>query len=192
MEGGGGGIPQSLYDTMVPDYLNKPVAQMNVRDFIGLLQPLERKLDTLEYSANSRINGLEKQNEVLLNELNSQKKKSDVLSGIVVDMQRALNDLDAKDRSANIIVSGLSELDINMPDGQILRSDQEKMSFILQSIGIRDEIISKDDLQNCQFNRIGKKVDDRSRMLKINLHDNTIREAIMKNAPTLKTLQVNI
>ena len=77
-----------------------------------------------------------------------------------------------------------------MPDDQILRSDQEKMSFILQSIGIRDDIISKDDLQNRQFNRIGKKVDDRSRMLKINLHDNTIREAIMKNAPTLKTLHL--
>ena len=103
-----------------------------------------------------------------------------MLSGIVVDIQRALNNLDAKDRYTNVIVSGLSELDINMPDDQILRSDQEKMSFILQSIGIRDDIILKDDLQNCQFNRIGKKVDDRSRMLKINLHDNTIREAIMK------------
>ena len=45
----GGGGAQSLYDIMAPDYLNKPVAQLNVRDFIGLLQPLERKLDTLEY-----------------------------------------------------------------------------------------------------------------------------------------------
>ena len=165
-----------------PD-LNKPVSQLCVQELISLLQPLEKKIDNLEHSVNKRMKSIETRNDVLEKELHKQKKKSDVLTGIIVDMQRALNNMDSGERSKNIIVSGLTEKDITIPNEPVLKTDQEKIQFILRKINVNDV-----DVNNCQFHRIGKEVDDRSRMLKINLNDKVKREVIMAKAPELRKL----
>ena len=69
--------------------INKPVGQLSVQELMTLLQPLEKKIDNLEQSMSKRMKSIETRNDVLERELHQQKNKSDVLTGIIVDMQRA-------------------------------------------------------------------------------------------------------
>ena len=163
--------------------LNKPVAQLSVQELMAVLQPLEKKIDNLEHSVNKRIKSIEMRNDVLERELHQQKKKSDVLSGIIVDMQRALNNIDSEERSKNIIVSGISEKHITIPNEPVLKTDQEKMNYVFEKININNI-----DVNDLRFERIGKEVDDRARMLKISFNDKAERETVVTKAPELRNL----
>ena len=120
---------------------------------------LEKRVDTLEKEKNGRILQL---------------------TDTVVNMQRALNSIDSKDRANNVIMLGLTEEDMTV-DGILLSGDAEKIKFIFRKINIGENIIPSTS------QRIGRDINgEKRRALKIIFKDYDTREIIMENAWKLK------
>ena len=165
--------------------MTKKVGELAIGELMGLMQqivkPLEEKMEVMNKNLTAKVALLEKRVNILEKEDNIKNERIMQLTDTVVNMQRALNSIDAKDRAKNVIVSGLLEEDMLV--GQVfLSGDMAKMKFIFEKIGIDQGI-----LNGVSMNRIGNDINaEKRRFLKITLKDYESREQIIKNAPKLK------
>ena len=176
-------LENNMQNTTPPqnNNIDRPVT---VRDIMNIIKPLENKIDNLHTTMNQRLTTVETQNKALENEVRHQKHKNEVLTGIVTDMQRVMNGFDSDKRNKNIIIAGLSEEDVTI-GGEQLTNDTDKMECILKEIGLED--ITRDEIENFQFIRIGEPVADQSRYLKVTVHSKETRDKICEKSPSLKT-----
>ena len=127
---------------------------------------------------------LEKRVDLLEKQDNIKNERIAQLTDTVVNVQRALNSIDAKERARNVIVSGLTEEDIVI-DEMTLSGDTEKMMYIFGKIGIDKRFLNNPAV----LQRIGRDSNgEKRRYLKIVLKDYETRETVIKNAPKLKNL----
>ena len=163
------------------------VQDMTVGEMLGLFQvaikPLQEKVDTLNITMSNKITSLEKRIDILEKEDTNKSEQIAQLTDTVTNIQRALNTIDSKERSKNIIIWGLTEDAITI-DGVTLSNDMAKTKFIFKTIGLSESVTELP----FTLHRIGKETGEKRRSLKIILKDNKIREIIMKNAPKLKNL----
>ena len=101
----------------------------------------------------------------------------------VVNMQHALNALDSKERSKNIIIAGLSEENI-VTENITFTSDANKISFLLEKMNLNPDLVNDAKLERLGTDTSGSK----RRFLKMELPDKSIREKIVKATPKLKDL----
>ena len=102
----------------------------------------------------------------------------------MIDMQRALNSIDSKDRSRNIIIAGLTEEDITTDD--VTQSgDPSKIAFLLDKMGL-NPALSEDPTK---IERIGADTTgSKRRFIKVEFPDKTTRESVMKVTAKIKDL----
>ena len=109
-------------------------------------------------------------------ELKKEITKNEQLTGVVVNMQRSLNKLDAVKRETNLIINGLSEEEITTNDESLIE-DSSKIKYLLHSIGINN---IDQELNEFEYNRIGDATNGRNRLLKINVRSKATRDKICK------------
>ena len=169
-----------------PLEMQKKVGDITTGELLGLFQqiikPLEKKIDLINTALSVKIISLEKRVDTLEKEDNVKNGRILQLADTVVNMQRALNSIDSKDRANNVIMLGLTEEDMTV-DGILLSGDAEKIKFIFRKINIGENIINLPSTSQ----RIGRDINgEKRRALKIILKDYDTREIIMENARKLK------
>ena len=135
------------------------------------------------------MDSLENKIKILESENNIKEEKIEILTEIVVNMQRSLNRVDGHTRSNNVIITGLSEKDIKTKfngNDIILKNDTSKVKHLLSLI--RCNSFSADELEQFEIERIGKPRDGYSRAVKVKLASTNKRNVFMENAKGLKTL----
>ena len=164
------------------------IGDLSTVDYIKLLsniiKPIDDKLIKINENLTSKIHALEKRVDILEKEDSLKSEKLSILTSTVTNMQQAINSIDSKERSRNIIISGLSEEDIQSSSTP-LHNDVSKVNSLFRNIGINDIIINSPS----QLQRIGKDPNnEKKRFLKITLADYKTRERIIENARKLKDL----
>jgi chaperonin cofactor prefoldin len=167
---------------------DKKIGELSTTEFMKLMgnfvKPIADKLTQLTEIFTTKINALEKRVDILEKEDSLKSEKISILTSTVTNMQRVINSIDSKERSKNIMISGLSEEDIRT-DTALLPNDLSKVNLIFKKIGIDDTIINNAS----QLQRIGKDPNnEKRRFLKVTLPDYNTREQIIKNAHNLKNL----
>ena len=176
------------------DLLDKSVAEISVRKLLDLIKektdPINHRLTDVETGiakVQHDIDPLEKRVRILEKEIESKSEKIDTLTGIIVNMQKAINMIDFDKRSTNIMVSGISETEITTKndhgDEIVLSDDKEKVDLILEVIGC-----SEIDTEEFEYSRIGKPKQGAERMIKVNTGTKQIRDDIIEKASTLKSI----
>ena len=156
------------------------------------MDPVNKKLEDIEKSLSGKVNALEKRMTILEGGVKTRGQKTDVLSEIVVNMQRALSSMDAEVRALNVIVSGLPELQITDHDNEntIYTSDYEKYKYIFKEMMNDVSDIDQDACDGMKFERIGKeRTDNKPRFLKVTMPDKETKIKVLDNSKKLKRLQ---
>ena len=126
------------------------------------------------------------ENKVKILETENEKKDEDInlLKHTVINMQKAFNSIDQRERSTKAIIQHLLEKDMdgNGP-GEKLTNDIEKISQICNFMG---SDLNEESLQNLDISRIGKVRDGMPRMIKIVFPSVNERDAFVKNSSKLK------
>lgn len=160
------------------------VSALTAGQMLALIQSqtktLEIKVDKIETKIDKEITGMKTRIEVLETEVTAQKEKNDVLSGIVVEMQKALNKVDTEEREKNIMVSGMSETDIVLNE-VTLSNDNEKLHKLFELIGA--------DFNPTETLRLGTQKPGKNRVIKVVLEDKNTRNDVTKKASKLKDLE---
>ena len=151
------------------------------------------KIDNLQKEVNTKITHLE--NKVQILETENEKKDEDIttLKHTVINMQKALNSFDQKERSCNSVVSNLPESDIEIPalngeTGGILSTDIEKIAHLCK---LMENDIEFGELSDLTISRIGKIREGFQRMIKITFNDTADRDKFVKNSSKLKAAHEN-
>ena len=119
------------------------------------------------------------------NDLHVEKEDNNHYHTALVNMQKSLNNIDAEERSKNLVIFGLLEQDITVEQGGTLSLDQEKVYTLLKAM----KNTNADICTSFQYKRIGQpKEDNKPRILKVTVPNNLIREDIVKSSPNLKNL----
>lgn len=100
------------------------------------------------------------------------RKELNSLKEVVVQQQKALEGLDARNRERNLIIMGLAE-------AKGAETDEERCSLILSRIGC-------EAIQFESTARLGKPSDDRKRPVLVKVETREKRDEILKNAKKLK------
>ena len=153
--------------------LDKSVAEITVRELLELIKqqtdPIENRLTGVETGVTKikvTIDPIENRVTILEKELENKTEKIDTLTGIIVNMQKALNMIDFEKRATNVMISSVSEEDIIVKDQEreiVLKNDMDKVEHILEIIGCSD--INTDQYE---ITRIGRPKQDMTRMIRIN------------------------
>ena len=178
----------SSEDSTPPDdaELSKKVNDMILGDIVSVIQriitPITQKLDKLEHYLITNVESQNAKIELLKANVKEKEQTIDTLSQIVINMQASLNKLDSEKRITNIMVSGLSEENIN--DNGELSSDADKVERLFEVMEIDPTIVSSVD--TFEMSRIGQPNSSKTRLLKINVNSKTSRDAILEKAKCLK------
>ena len=164
---------------------DKPLTELCVSDIIKIITdivtPINEKLAGIEetmknqqVAANNRITLLESR-------CTQHENKIETMSQVIASMQSCINNQDAGTREKNIIISGLSEQEIETAEKQLLSTDEEKVKHILHLIEIGD-IPTKE----FTYERVGKERPGSIRMLKVNVTSKHNRNKILDKVPSLR------
>ena len=100
------------------------------------------------------------------------------LKSIISKQQQSLNRLDSHERDCNVIISGLSEVDI-VTDEATYCTDFEKVTALFGEIGTNLP-------EGSGILRLGKQNPNYNRTIKLNVLDKTNRDNILQKAKELK------
>ena len=102
----------------------------------------------------------------------------------MINMQRALNSVDSKERSRNIIVAGLPEDDITT-NNVSYSGEKNKIAFLLEKMGLDTNLVE----DPTKMERLGNDTTgSKRRFIKLEFDEKTTRESVIKEAPKLKDL----
>ena len=175
------GLPQTnpLNNGMTPDE-NRLFTLMQ-----HAMKPLESKIDKIHDELLNRVTSLETR--VGLIEKGDDTKNTEIsrIKDTMINMQHALNSIDSKKRSKNIIIAGLPEDDITT-NHVLYSGDDNKIAFLLEKMGLDTRLVDDDATK---IERLGNDTSGfKRRFTKIEFTDKTTRENVMKEAPKLKDL----
>ena len=164
---------------------SKSLSSLTVADLVQILQPIQTSVQELKSSVDKQLGLLQNKVNVMEGQLKKEMAKNDQLTGIIVNMQKCLNQIDSDKRITNLMINGLPEEE--MMDDQIsLPTDKEKFHHLLQKIGIND---LEQSMEQFQFSRIGERTNNgRNRLLKINVGSKEIRDKICNESKKVKLL----
>ena len=114
--------------------VNKPISAINIGELLQIInalvtKPLELKIDELEKCVTRKVASIEKRVNLMENELDREMKKTENLTGIIINMQKALNRVDSDGRVNNVMVFGFQEDNVTTDVG-VLDSDEKKFQYI--------------------------------------------------------------
>ena len=141
------------------------------------LKPIHEEIKSLKESAEE----IEKQKgEIVLlkSRCDENEETIEALKSIVAKQQKSLCDKDSEIREKNIIISGISESDIQVED-QRYTSDDEKVKALFGVLGTPIP-------QGFTIQRLGKPNERYARAIKLNVVDKSNRNTIMKKSRELK------
>ena len=173
------------------DLLNKSGNDLSATDIYRIvtsaLQGTNTRIDQMDKNIQGKIGVLETRVKTL--EAEGQQKDDEIerLKHTVVNIQKALNSIDNNQRSTNAIISGLSEDDIDVDDGNVLiklAGDTAKIKYLSK---VMEEELSDENLENITISRIGKERNGMNRMIKVAFRNNNDRDTFVKNSNKLKT-----
>ena len=141
------------------------------------LVPIHEEIKSLKESAEE----IEKQKgEIVLlkSRCDENEETIEALKSIVAKQQKSLCDKDSEIREKNIIISGISESDIQVED-QRYTSDDEKVKALFGVLGTPIP-------QGFTIQRLGKPNERYARAIKLNVVDKSNRNTIIKKSRELK------
>ena len=105
---------------------------------------------------------------VLEGELKKEITKNEQLTGVIVSMQKSLNQIDSDKRVKNLMINGLVEGDVTSVDGTVtLQDDNAKIKSLLHNIGVNN---IDDAIDGFECTRIGNPTEEKKRILKSTLN----------------------
>lgn len=180
----------------LPDnWVNEPIQNLNgghiLKIFMLGITSQTKKIDDVI----SRVEALEKSNDeitplvsqvkLLEKDLQDKTGKIDILTNIIINMQKSINMIDFEERSTNVMISGLSETNITYQSDPettvILKDDNDKVKHILN---VLDTDVNAAHIREC--NRIGQKKEGYTRLVKIKVTNKDQRKLILDNSAKLK------
>ena len=126
--------------TAAPDALGKPLINnsLTLRQFITIIneanKPIKGKLDLISLDLHGKMTGMDHRIEFLENENEKKDEENSTLKLTIGNMQRSLNRIDSKERSLNVMVSGLPEGKLTVANEE-LDNDTQKIKCILRHTG---------------------------------------------------------
>ena len=107
-------------------------------------------------------------------------------------MQQSLNLIDGKERSCNVIIAGVPEDDITVPqtnsattnDNITLSNDTEKIRHLVSLL--KSTYFTEEEINNFHLVRIGKTRAGVNRAIKLTLESSSDRMLFLKNTANLK------
>ena len=137
-------------------------------------QRLQNSIDELNRKLSDEV--LAKLNDIpnLRKELDEIKETVNKQASVLEQQQRFLEQLDAKDRAKNLVITGVSE-DQNLQDAE---NDRDKCNIIFQKIEVKN--------LHYELRRIGKAAEGRSRPILITLRSAKDREDVLGKTRKLK------
>ena len=148
-------------------------------------KPINEKLDQINENYNNRITTLESRVKILESENRNKDEKIEILTEIVVNMQKGINLIDGRTRSNNIIITeGNISCKDNDDNDIILQNDRDKSRHLL--LLMRCDLFSDNDLERFEIERIGKRRDEYNHVVKVTLDSTQERNDFIKNSEVLK------
>ena len=156
---------------------------------LNLLKPIETKINNIENMYGNRLSVLESNVKCLESDNYIKDQKIEILTEIVVNMQKSLNNADGIKRSNNVVIKGLTEgpiVDKDDDDNEItINNDNEKVKRLLKK-KMRCQKFTDEMIDRFEYVRIGKSQDNRPRVLKVKLASTQERNDFLENSGTLK------
>ena len=167
---------------------NKSLSSLTVADLVQILQPIQTSVQEVKSTIDQQLGLLQNKVNVMEGQLKKEIAKNDQLTGVIVNMQKCLNQIDADKRITNLMINGLPEEEM-VSDGQnALTTDKDKFHQLLHKIGIND---LDQEIEEFQFSRIGERTNNgRNRLLKINVGSKEVRDKICNESKKVKLLPV--
>ena len=169
------------------EMLTKSVSELTVRDILNINmqanKPIAEKLDSFMNQMHTKIANLDKRIEFLEAERVKKDEDNATLKEIIRNMQRSLNKSDSDIRNKNIIITSLSEGNIDT-DEHRCTNDHEKVRWILDCT--QNENFSEETINNFQIERLGQPKVGYNRVTKITMPSVEDRDKFLEEVKVLK------
>jgi len=140
----------------------------------------DKKLLALEQKFNEVATKQEERLRTLESKCVRYEEEIERLTSVISKQQKTLNIMDAEEHQKNIIITGLSEEQLE--DGvKIFDNDEDKIAFIFKALGL---IFPR----SSTVTRMGRQRQGSHRAIKMNVSSKDVRDTIMRNARRLKGL----
>ena len=170
--------------------LDKPIHLATLRDLSNVVKkitdPILKRVEKLINPIKEKANANASKIALLEASLIEKETKIEALSQIIVNMQASLNSVDASKRTTNIIISGLSEGDIEC-EGGVLTNDDEKVKCLFDILEIPPDTANPP--VQFEVSRIGAPRNNATRLIKVDLKSKVRRDAVLQKASSLKNRQ---
>ena len=178
-------------DTSIPaipdDIVNKSGAELSATDIYTIvttaIQGTNKKIDDLKMSVDGEIELLQNKVKILQNDNEKKDEEISTLKHTVVNIQKALNSIDQKERGTKAIIQHLPEDDMSGDGNHELKSDMEKIQQICKFM---EYDVDDRYLGSLKIYRIGQEREGIPRMIKMEFDTMENRDAFLKNARKLK------
>ena len=141
------------------------------------LKPIHEDIKSLKESV-LEIDKQKSQIQMLKNRCDQNEETIEALKSIISKQQKSLRGQDADARDKNVMISGLSEIEITDAEGTY-RNDEEKVTALFRELGLELP-------QGYTMSRLGKPNDRYSRIIKLNVINKNNRDAIVKKSKDLR------
>ena len=141
----------------------------------------------MEIKAEKKYKAYDSKIALLETDVMEKQVKIDTLTQIIVNMQSSLNHIDSGKRVNNIIISGLTEGDIEYNEF-LLTTNADKVKCLLEVLGVGP---TNEQLNTFGISRIGQPRSNQTRLIKLNVKSKDIRKIILEKAPSLKNYEVS-
>ena len=165
---------------------SQSLGSLKVADLIQILQPIQDSVQDIKTSINQQLGTLQNKVNIMEEQLKKEIAKNEQLTGVIINMQKSINQIDSDKRVKNLIINGLPEGEI-VPEGtnQPITEEKAKFQTLVHKIGIMD---IDEACETFEFSRIGNPVNGKTRLLKINVGSKEMRDKICDESKKLKLL----
>ena len=173
---------------MEDEDLDRPINIATLRDILNIVKkftdPILQKMEKLTNPLKDKTKANESKIALLEANLKEKETKIEALTQVVVNMQSSLNAIDAAKRNTNIIISGLSEQNIECTNGETLTRDDDKVRCLFDEMGVPAD--TTDEFEDLEISRIGERKGNATRLVKVNLKSKSKRDGVLEKSSTLK------
>ena len=179
---------QVISSVSYDDLMDKSITELSAAGIIKINTisngPLRAQLDIIQKEFSTKIKKLDNRVDILKAEKEKMEEQNNMLKGVVVSMQKCLNQLDSNERNKNVIITGLPEGDIIVNQNLTLENDIAKIHY-LPKVTV-NEHFSYDDIKEFKIVRLGAEKNGYNRVVKIVFSTSKKRDEFLKNSDKLK------
>lgn len=167
--------------------MDKPISELTVADIIKINMisndPMQKQLNEIQKDFKTKFQNLDNRMNILEQEKQKIQEENNVLKNVVINMQKCLNKLDSDERNNNAMISGVPEADVQLPNGSILKTDKDKINWIMQRT---ENERFHNNVGDLNVSRLGETKPGYNRVIKVILPNNEDRNEFLKNAVKMK------